>query len=1009
MADKNAEQIGRDLAALLRGRVWWDDLTRGMYGTAACIFEVEPAAVAAPVDVEDVRRLLEYAASEGIPVIPRGGGSSLAGQAIGAGIIVDCSLYMNNPLRIDRENLTAIVQPGVVLGRLNRILAREGLFFAPDPSSAEYCTIGGMVANNAGGAHSVKYGSTRDHVISLKAVLSGGAVLDTAAIRGLSGARPPGVGRERGDPAEGNNQDHPPPEGTDDNQSREPGPGGIVDASRSDAAGLSEICERIDKLLRDNAALIESKRPNVTKNSSGYNLAGALTDDGIDLTKILVGSEGTLGLVTEATLKLTELPKTRGSALSGFSSLESAGEAIVRLLEIEPSSLEIMGRTFLEFVDRKELESPGAFMADTDTALLLEFEGDSREEVKEKLDRAQKILKGDSSFLGIKIVDDPAEARQVWGLRTSAVAILNRMEGPEKPIAFIEDVTVEPARLPEFIRGELEIFERHGVRAGVFGHGGDGNLHVRPVLDLKNPNHRKKMRLIAGDVYELAAGMGGSPTGEHGDGRLRTGFLELFYGDAVRVFREVKSVFDPQGILNPGNKVGGDDDYLLDRHLRYGSDYKVIPTGEIFDQAALLDEIEKCHGCGACRAYCPVGSATGEESGSARTKANLLRRLVSGKLGSPDEMLLRDDWKSIFDLCFNCKLCLTECPTRVDVPRLAAEARACYVKAKGLDRASSFVANSFELSRVGSLTPSLSNLGMKTGPGRFVLQRTVGIDRRRDLPEFSDRPLRPPIRAGEGPHKVLYFPGCFALFNDSDGEGRAAIDILTRLGAEVWVPELECCGMARLTLGDKEGAVKRARKNVEVLFDAVEDGYSIVASAASCCLAIKEDYPLLLGTEQARKAAAGTFDLFEYISFLNARGEAELKPGPLPLRVVHHVPCHLLAQGVSDRTDRVLKTIPELEIISIKDSCCGMAGTFGMKSRNFDLSMRIGKALFDEVRRAAPDVVVTGCGTCKVQLEQGTGLEVRHPISILQRAYDNSEPDASGRREVESSAAGKGQ
>jgi Fe-S oxidoreductase len=589
----------------------------------------------------------------------------------------------------------------------------------------------------------------------------------------------------------------------------------------------------------------------------------------------------------------------------------------------------------------------------------------------------------------MKVVRDPSEAQKIWSLRTAAVAILNRMEGPEKPIAFIEDVTVLPATLPEFIRAELAIFKRHGVRAGVFGHGGDGDLHVRPVLNPKNPDHVVKMRAIATDVYELAAGLGGSPTGEHGDGRLRTSFLNMFYGEVIPLFHEVKSVFDPAGIMNPGDKIGGDEDYALDRHLRYGGTYKTIPTGEIFDQPELTNEIEKCHGCGACRAYCPVGSTTNEEDGSARTKANLLRMLITGRLGDPQAALLRDDLKSIFDLCFNCKLCLTECPTRVDVPRLAAEARACYVKAKGLDRASRFVAGSFEISRIAAVAPALANLGMSAGPSRALMDAVIGIDSRRHLPSFSRPPMRVPTAKAAGSRKVLYFPGCFARFNDAQDEGRATLEVLKSAGASVWVPEMECCGMARLTLGDKEGAARRARANVERMYEAVEEGYAIVASAASCCLAIKEDYPLLVGTDRARAVSANTYDLFEYLAALYAKGEVTAAaPGPLRMRVVHHVPCHLLAQGVAGAVEQVLRVIPELEIIPIVDSCCGMAGTFGMKSRNYDLSNRIGKALFDEVLRVSPDVVVTGCGTCKIQLEQGTGLEVRHPIWLLKKAFE---------------------
>jgi glycerol-3-phosphate dehydrogenase subunit C len=371
-------------------------------------------------------------------------------------------------------------------------------------------------------------------------------------------------------------------------------------------------------------------------------------------------------------------------------------------------------------------------------------------------------------------------------------------------------------------------------------------------------------------------------------------------------------------------------------------------------------------------------------------------------------MLLRDDLKSVFDLCFNCKLCLTECPTRVDVPRISAEARACYVKAKGLDRASKFVANSFEISRIAALRPGAANFGMKSSFSRKLLHKAIGIDSRRELPEFSRKPMHVPSREGVGPRKVLYYPGCYALFNDADGEGRAALDVLRFVGASVWVPNMECCGIARVTLGDKEGAAGRARANVKVLHKAVSEGYSIVASAASCCLAIKEDYPLLLGTGQAREVASNTYDLFEYLAALFARGEAAAAPGPLEMRVVHHVPCHLLAQGVSGRVEQVLSMIPGIEIIGIQDSCCGMAGTFGMKSRNFDLSMKIGKALFDEVRRVSPDVVVTGCGTCKVQLEQGTGLNIQHPIWLLRKAFENRGPESADRRSGAMSGAGGG-
>jgi FAD/FMN-containing dehydrogenase/Fe-S oxidoreductase len=948
--------VASDLRGRVEGDLLFDDLGRTLYSTAACIYQVRPLGAVVPRHEADVRAVLDYARRHRIPITARGGGSGLAGQTLGRGIVLDFSRHFRAIGEVDAAARTVRVGPGVVPARLNRHLARSGLHFAPDPSSSAWCTIGGMVANNAGGSHTVGHGATRDNVASLRIALADGRVIETRPLARSGLATLPA--------ADG------------------PAVHGMAGADGT----LERLAADLMLLVDRRRDVIEARQPRTRRNSSGYALREMLGET-IDLGKVLIGSEGTLGLVLDATLRLTPLPKAKATALVLFDDLEKAGAGVVEILRLAPAAVELLDRTFVEVVRAADPGLASTLPSGTEAILIVELDGDDAGEVGDRLERLQQSLAGRLRLATeVRRSTRPEETAKIWAIRKAASPILSRREGLQRNTRFIEDAAVHPEKMAEFVSRLRSLLRRHELQAAIFGHAGDCNLHCNPLMNQKDPRDLRRMEAVAEEHVDLVIGLGGSLSGEHGDGRLRTPYLKRAYGPLTDVFAEVKRLFDPDGLFNPGIIVH-DGSYGLTDDLRYGARYQRTPTATALDADLWQNEIEKCHGCGACRDYCPVAVETGSEAATARAKGNLLRAVISGRI-EPGAMTSAP-FKEIMDLCVNCRLCHSECPTAIDIPGMVVMAKEVYVRARGKRAADRVLTTAGPILRLGSAFAPLANAALRSPLARRALAAVTGVAAARHMQPFASDALatRVPSIDPEG-RKVAYFHGCFGGYQDVAGEGRAAIDLLESLGCTVAVPAQECCGIAAITYGHLDDVRPAAARNVATLLELVRRGYTPVYSAPSCGLALVEDYPRLLGTPQADVLARHVRDVHEVVlEILEADPVLRGRMRPVPTRLTYHNPCHLQARGLGEAVVRLLRLVPGVEVVAIGDDhCCGIAGTFGMKACHFDQSMRMGRPLFDSIGRTGVGVVATGCGTCKIQIEQGTGLSVVHPLKLVRDA-----------------------
>ncbi|MCL4511295.1 MAG: anaerobic glycerol-3-phosphate dehydrogenase subunit C [Bacteroidetes bacterium] len=979
--NRDARSIERDLKQRISGEVLFDDISRILFGTAACIYQVKPLGVVVPRNVEDVAAVVRYCSEHDIPITSRGAGTSLAGQSIGSGIILVFNKYFRGILAVNPEERSARVQPGVVLDQLNKTLrtsnhqssdpsirhSPEGilrrspfghsdniplfhysaeaslwdnipaLMFGPDPSSGKQCVIGGMIGTNAAGAHTVKYGATKDNILELKIVTADGEVRTV-----------------------------------------------------SETSNNDDFARKTFDLLSPHRDLIQKRFPKSQKNSCGYNLHDALGNDGIDLTKLLCGSEGTLGITVEAKLKLTPLPAERRNLIAYFPSYESCAAAANESLQFKPAAVEMLDKTFANAALGLDPRIDELLEENFVSILIFEFEEGERGLAEDKIRKLSEHLNKLRLPSKQILPRDEKEAAKLWRVRKEASSIFYKIEKPGKKTSVVEDAAVPVEKLPDYLAGAQEIFKHYKVQYALYGHAGSGNTHALLLLDLKNRDHLRKIEPLANEVYNLAISLGGTLSGEHGDGFLRTPFLSRLYGEEVySLFRKVKEIFDPKGILNPG-KIIGEQGTSIVHDLRYGENYNRIETRTSLSEEKIAHEIEKCHGCGACLSYCPTALATFDERATPRAKGNILRAVISGNLDSG--FLAQKEFKDVLDYCFNCKLCLSECPTQIDIPGIVIEAKTIFFDRTERSAQDKFIDHLPALSAAASVSPTLANVTSNLNFFRKPLEKLFGIDSRRQLPLFQ-KPLYKRFLRTKTPDKpqkkVVYFAGCFANFNDVAGEGIATVEVLRRNNVDVRVLDsLRCCGIARITTGSRNDVVEDAQWNIEQMMRYIEDGFEVVASAPSCALALKEDYPKIIKNGTASEFSSHVHELSHYLYEMYENGELNTNFGEVKKRVTYHNPCHSVPFGVKRQPIELMKLIPGLEVIELsEDTCCGMAGTFGMKEQFYDLSMKIGSSLFKNIKSADVDEVVTTCGTCNMQIAQGAKAKVVHLAKILFEAY----------------------
>jgi FAD/FMN-containing dehydrogenase/Fe-S oxidoreductase len=959
--DAGPGPVPSELAGL-DGEADFGETARTLYATDASIYRVEPAGVVWPASVADVRRTVRFARDTGTSVVARGGGSSLNGNAVGEGVVLDCSRHFDEVVSVDPEAKTATVRPGVVLDDLNDQLAADGLYFPPDPSTSSTCTLGGMVANDAAGPHSVRHGTTRDNVARVECVL---------------------------------------PDGTAETFERRAGEQLDVELARDDRIG--ELYRTVVDVGTEHAAEIDRRYPDVDRNSSGYDLESSVARDGswADLSNLFVGSEGTLGVVTEVTLELTERPETRAAALTFYDDVRSAAAAVTDALTADPSAVELVDDAVLGHA--REAWGIDLVPDEAGAALLVEVECDATERDR-RLDDAVAASRTEHT-VAVERAATEAEQERLWKVRKASNPLLNRHPGDEQSLSFIEDAAIPPAKLPTYLDRVADVLADHGLDASVFGHAGQGVLHVKPFLNLGTEADRERLRSVSEAVHDVVLDVGGAVSGEHGDGRLRSEHLPDMYGETLfEAFERVKRAVDPEDVCNPAKVVPDSEGRLarVDEALR-ADDYdprEVETALDFSDERGFASLVEQCNGCSKCRTteggvMCPSYRATGEEVTSTRGRANALRDAIDGELG---EDALTSDWfqEEVLDRCLSCKACETECPTGVDMAKLKTEAKHQKHEAEGVSLRARLFGNVRTLNRVGSAIAPLANRLAEFGPGRVVAEKTLGIDRRRTLPEFAGESLLDRVAArdsaptaGERGAVVLY-PDCYATYNHPE-VGVAAVRVLESVGYAVEIPDVNCCGRPALSQGMVENARADAVENVETLRTRAED-VPVLSLEPSCASAL-EEYDDLVADPGPVPGAADTVAGFLFdrattgdlaVGDAAESGEAGSGPtGPDPAdrSVAYHGHCHAAARG-RDHAPVGLLRRAGYDVTPVEATCCGMAGAFGYEADHYDLSMELGTDLAAKLDAVDADVVAAGGASCSQQLAD-CDVETRHPMELL--------------------------
>ena len=985
------------------GEVRFDDISRRIYATDASHYQILPLGVVLPKSADDLAVTVQIAAELGIPITARGGGTSLSGQSIGPGVVIDCSKYLNRIGEVDVSGRRVRVQPGVVLDQLNREVGQFGLTFGPDVATASRATLGGMIGNNSAGARSIVYGQTVDHVRSLKVILPDGSPAEFGPLSAAEYERKLELRTREGD------------------------------AYRA-----------ADRAVRENADEVAARTPRIVRKVSGYNLA-ALANGRREpagggenhqpahagrsphsLVPLLVGSEGTLAVVTEAELALVPRPKHRGLLVPQFATFAAALDALAACLELGPSAVEVLDRMLIDLArDQRALKGTMAAIRGRPEALLMvEFSSDDPADVSYRVHELDRRLRGVAGLIASVPALDATTRDPLWDLRRASMPLLYSLPGPGKPITFVEDCAVSPERLPEFAERFREILHRHGTDGAFYGHASVGCLHIRPVLNLHDPNDVRKMRAITEDVTDLVLAFDGSLSGEHGDGLVRSEWNRKMFGPVVyEAFRQVKRGFDPANVLNPGKVV---DAPAMEQNLRVPPGHVPPDPPTVFDysqQGGFFASVELCNGAGVCRktqggAMCPSYRVTRDERDTTRARANALRFALSAERGArsaelnttdqsavlnsalraPRSALSRRWIAEVMDLCLSCKACKTECPSNVDVAKLKAEFLHALYATRPRPLGHLLVKNVHRLSPPAANWAGFGNWLARRPLVRRVLESVAGIDRRRSLPELHREHFRrwfsrrtagvsrlvptahQPAHAGRSP--VILLDDCFTTFQEPQ-IGRAAVELLEHAGFAVELAGI-CCGRAMISKGFLTDARRLAVEGIAKLDRFAAAGVPLLGLEPSCILTLADEWPDLVPGAAAKRVAAAAELADAWLARQVSDTAVSLDFAPLAGKALFHGHCHQKALVGPTGSADALRLVPGLNVDVLDAGCCGMAGAFGYEKEHYDISVAVANLALLPAVNANPDAIVVATGTsCRHQIRDLTGRVARHPLEIL--------------------------
>jgi len=958
------------LKAALKGEVLFDPFSRGRYSTDASIYQIEPLGVVVPRDATDIEAALTIAREEGVPVLPRGGGTSQCGQAVNRALVVDCSKHMTATLELDVARRRVRVEPGVVLERLNKSLRAKGLFFPVDISTGSRATIGGMTANNSCGARSLRYGNMVHNVRAVDAILADGAKARFAEV-----------------------------------------PGNFDDATGPEH--YRALVRQMRALHRQEADEIAQRFPKLLRRVGGYNI-DMIDDAGHNMAHLLVGSEGTLAFFTAIELDLQPIPSDRVLGICHFPDFHRAMQATKAIVALGPTAVELVDRTMIELSRAIPMFRPIVerfVRGEPEALLLVEFAGEDAADNRRRLARLVELM-GDLGFPDAVIeATDPAFQSAVWEVRQHGLNIMMSMKGDGKPVSFIEDCAVPLDDLADYTARLDAVFRKHGTYGTWYAHASVGTLHVRPVLNLKQELEVKKMRAIAEEAFAIVREYKGSHSGEHGDGIVRSEFHRPMFGDRiVRAFETVKDTFDPNGLFNPGRVVRPPrmDDRSL---LRYPPGYVTEERPWALDWSewgGFAGAVEMCNNNGACRktdpgVMCPSYRATLDEQHLTRGRANSLRLALSGALGA--DALTSEPMRETMALCISCKGCKRECPVGVDMARMKIEFLAHWRKSHPLTRREKLIAHLPRYAPLAARARALLNLRDAVPGAASASQRLFGFAAGRRLPRWQ-KPYRDPPpppnpspasgeKSGWGDKPVALFADCFNRWFEPEN-ARAAERVLRRAGHDVRGATADgrplCCGRTYLSVGLVEEARAEARRLVAALAPLAETGVPIVGLEPSCVLTLRDELGALL-PGAASAAIAGSAKLFdEFVAAEAKAGRFAPTLAPIDGKAVLHTHCHQKAFDLAGPSAAALRLVPGLEVETFDSTCCGMAGAFGYEAEHYELSLRIGElGVLPKLRDAAPGTLLVAPGTsCRHQIRDALGREALHPARVLAQAMEGS-------------------
>jgi FAD/FMN-containing dehydrogenase/Fe-S oxidoreductase len=952
-------EIEAELKKRIEGEIRFDRYSRLLYSTDASIYQIEPIGVVVPRDKNDVQATIEIANKLNVTVLPRGGGTSLAGQAVGHSIVIDLSKYMRNVLEVNQEELWCRVQPGLVQDELNAYVRGIGLLFGPDTSTSNRATIGGMIGNNSSGAHSLTYGKTLDHVIELTVLLADGTAV---TLKDLSAEE-------------------------------------VESKSRTDTIE-GRAYREVFRLAQQNKSEILARYPKIMRRVSGYNLDEFVKPQPFNLSRMVVGSEGTLATIVEAKMRLVPKPKWTAMDVIHFNDDIEALECAQMILQTKPYAMESTDKMVLNLA-RGNIEQSrklGFVQGTPDSLLMVEYAGESEADVKDQVERLETLRQREKIGYASTLAFKPEEVKAIWGVRKAGLGLLLGIKGDKKPIAFVEDTAVAPAKLPEFIKRFREVVARHDTIAGYYGHCSVGCMHIRPLINLKDESEMHKMVSIANAISDLVLEFNGSMSGEHGDGLARSHFNLKLFGPAIYdAFRQIKRAFDPKNLMNPGKIV---DAPAMTESLKISPSYRPWEPQTTLNfgaQGGFARAVEMCNGMGECRkkldgTMCPSYMGTLDEEHSTRGRANALRNAMAGR--APEQEFTGKRLYEVMDLCLECKACKAECPSNVDMAKLKYEFLDHYHRANGLPLRNKLFGRIEALNRVGSKLAPVSNWLANSSVNRWVMEIVAGIDRRRPLPQFAGETFEDWF----GKHKmegdgakgdVVLFHDTFNNYN-TPNVAIAAARFLEKSGYRVLLAEKKCCGRPMISKGMLGQAKENAAWNVEKLAPHAEKGTAIVGLEPSCLLTLRDEYPEFIRTNAAKQVAENSFLFEEFVMRELNAGKLNLASNTQGKKALLHGHCHQKALVGTASTIAMLKAAG-YEVSEIDSGCCGMAGSFGFEKEHYDLSVKIGnRRLAPAVKAAAAEIEIAAPGiSCRQQIEHLAGRKAKHPAELLLEVLSN--------------------